>query len=213
MFPFLWNMSWKTVSCRAQLHTGQPVRFHPLNHQHYDRTTAWTLSGLVLDSLVFSSLKQQNSVVTSSDYAPIPILPGFSQFCLKILNHDQYAIRIGKIPILTSDIFKWILMILIHQTEYQSTLAENDYPENLKTRTKYKKKSSTWTTSHENNDKHKNSNVNILDINCLLRTLEMAFQSIKISNLSDFECWNIYHEWAQHTSEMFFQQKKRNFVM
>ena len=109
MFPFLWNMSWKTVSCRAQLHTGQPVRFHPLNHQHYDQTTAWTLSGLVLDSLVFSSLKQQNSVVTSSDYAPIPILPGFSQFCLKILNHDQYAIRIGKIPILTPDIFKWIL--------------------------------------------------------------------------------------------------------
>ena len=29
-------------------------------------------------------------------------------------------------------------MILIHQTEYQNTLAENDYPENLKTRTKYK---------------------------------------------------------------------------
>ena len=43
-----------------------------------------------------------------------------------ICNQDR------KIPILTSDIFKWILMILIHQTEYQSTLAENDYPENLK---------------------------------------------------------------------------------
>ena len=98
MFPFLWNMSWKTVSCRAQLHTGQPVRFHPLNHQHYDQTTAWTLSGLVLDSLVFSSLKQQNSVVTSSDYAPIPILPGFSQFCLKILNHNQYCNQDRKNP-------------------------------------------------------------------------------------------------------------------
>ena len=29
----------------------------------------------------------------------IPILSGLSQFCLKIPNPDQYAIRIGKIPI------------------------------------------------------------------------------------------------------------------
>ena len=31
-------------------------------------------------------------------------------------------------------------MILIHQTEYQSTLAENDYPENLKNPHKIQKK-------------------------------------------------------------------------
>ena len=27
-----------------------------------------------------------------------------------------------------------------------------------------------------------------------------------------FECWKIVHEWAQLTSEIFFQQEKRNFV-
>ena len=27
-----------------------------------------------------------------------------------------------------------------------------------------------------------------------------------------FECWKIFHEWAQRTSEIFFQHEKRNFV-
>ena len=27
-----------------------------------------------------------------------------------------------------------------------------------------------------------------------------------------FKCWKIFHEWAQRTSEMFFQHEKRNFV-
>ena len=40
--------------------------------------------------------------VDSTDCPTIPISPGFSRFCLKILNSDQHAIRIGRIPILTS---------------------------------------------------------------------------------------------------------------
>ena len=27
-----------------------------------------------------------------------------------------------------------------------------------------------------------------------------------------FDCWKIFHEWAQQTSEIFFQHEKRNFV-
>ena len=27
-----------------------------------------------------------------------------------------------------------------------------------------------------------------------------------------FECWKIFHEWVQRTSEIFFQHEKRNFV-
>ena len=27
-----------------------------------------------------------------------------------------------------------------------------------------------------------------------------------------FECWKIFHEWAQQTSEIFFQHEKRNLV-
>ena len=27
-----------------------------------------------------------------------------------------------------------------------------------------------------------------------------------------FECWKICHEWAQRTSEIFFQHEKRNFI-
>ena len=27
-----------------------------------------------------------------------------------------------------------------------------------------------------------------------------------------FECWKIFHEWVQQTSEIFFQHEKRNFV-
>ena len=27
-----------------------------------------------------------------------------------------------------------------------------------------------------------------------------------------FKCWKIFHEWAQRTSEIFFQHEKRNFV-
>ena len=27
-----------------------------------------------------------------------------------------------------------------------------------------------------------------------------------------FECWKIFHEWAQRTTEIFFQHEKRNFV-
>ena len=37
----------------------------------------------------------------NTDCPTIPISSGLSQFCLKILNHDQYAIGTGKIPIST----------------------------------------------------------------------------------------------------------------
>ena len=40
--------------------------------------------------------------VYSTDCPTIPISSAFSQFCLKILNSDQHAIGMGKIPILTS---------------------------------------------------------------------------------------------------------------
>ena len=65
-------------------------------------------------------------------------------------------------------------------------LAESDiYPEQFPIRTKYKIKSTISTRSHANKNKHKNDNwfrENILDRICPLRTLEMAFQSTKISD-------------------------------
>ena len=71
-------------------------------------------------------------------------------------------------------------------------LAESDiYPEQFPIRTKYKIKSTISTRSHANKNKHKNDNwfrENILDRICPLRTLEMAFQSTKISKFSGGAC-------------------------
>lgn len=109
---------------------------------------------------------------TISDCPTIPISLGLSRFALKIQNPEQYAIGIGKIPILTS--------FLIFSSEFLWYLYK---------KTKYKIKLSTCARSHANKNKHKNDNrliflVNVLDGKCPFRMLEIASQSIKISELS-----------------------------
>ena len=69
-------------------------------------------------------------------------------------------------------------------------LAESDIQNNFKNRTKYKITSTTSTQSQANKNKHKNGNWfrQHLDRICPLRTLEMAFQSTKISKFSGGAC-------------------------
>ena len=60
---------------------------------------------------------------------------------------------------------------------------------------------------------------------CLLRKIFQLFMSKSLCDeeIEDitwprgdtkflFECWKIFHEWTQRTSEIFFQHEKRNFV-
>ena len=69
-------------------------------------------------------------------------------------------------------------------------LAESDIQNNFKNRTKYKITSTTSTRSHANKNKHTNDNWfrQHLDRICPFRTLEMAFQSTKISKFSGGAC-------------------------
>ena len=129
-----------------------------------------------------------------------PDLVGVLPILLENPESRSICVRDRKIPDFDncSEIFKWILMILIqwHHTEYcwfshdvtkiQTTklsiilrfyLAESDIQSNFKNRTTCIKISIKRTIDLEN----------ILDRICPLRTLEMAFQSTKISKFSGRE--------------------------
>ena len=78
------------------------------------------------------------------DSPTIPLSPGFSRFCLKILNPNQYAIGMGKIAILTSVLIFWMNSFDTYtRTPNRVYLIETDIQKTLKNRMKYKIRSST----------------------------------------------------------------------
>ena len=69
------------------------------------------------------------------------------------------------------------------------------------------------------NKGHYKDTLGLREENCLLKLSSMLHE-IYIEDIiwprRDakflFECWKIFHEWAQRTSKIFFQHLKRNFV-